>query len=782
MLTGSPGPIGVYRPIRLLGRGANSVVYLCLDPDGSEVALKWMQVATPELCQRFEREILTLERIDNVHVVGHRDHGEWEGRPFLVMDYIQGHDLRVYAPKLHQRPPAERYEQVRSMGRTLCEGLEHLHRMGLVHRDVKPSNIIRTNEGQIVLTDFGIVKDLDQSDRTEVGMMIGTVSYAAPEQLDGERVDTRADLFGLGATLYYLLTLQRPYADQERTEGRPPIPPSKHEPGIPADLEAVVLRLMAHRPEHRYSDARSAAYALEQGCGEGVPIAGRQDALRKVAQALRTAESGESICVRPSGPLGAGKGWLADMVRQGARSRGLAIYEVREEASKEQAWAALTEGEPCVVVDNLGAPLPEGVAVIEVPLVPLGLADVRRTVVGIAPKTRDPALVADRLRRLTGGIPGLIVPLISRYTVDSELQIPEVVESPGLVDAFFDGLEIDELDVLGAIALSWPPPDAALIEAVVQVPAGPILEMLSARGIIQESLGEWMLAASLFRSRILDSLPDPEGIQHRLSQHRNSHSQGFDGAPEAIESLIERGRQRGLSGSIHQALDDLKRARDLSKGLESGRLEAESLQRLGLVRMELGQSIQAAENLADATALFRAVGDDAQRRLCHVLRAQISLDLAFGSMPKVLAALDRLMSLEAGSNRRQVDVADGLMHSVWSRVCVHLKDANGRAFRVRAALERVTALDEEWQARLYLNLARAAMVLGETAEALDYLEHAEESAQAFPLLAWWVQAQKAKSDGSPSDLPTPIRAFLNEEEAQNLERLAAGNESRSKSI
>ena len=121
LLTGSLGPIGVYRPIRLLGRGANSVVYLCLDPDGSEVALKWMQVATPELCQRFEREILTLERIDNVHVVGHRDHGEWEGRPFLVMDYIQGHDLRVYAPKLHQRPPAERYEQVRSIGRALCE-------------------------------------------------------------------------------------------------------------------------------------------------------------------------------------------------------------------------------------------------------------------------------------------------------------------------------------------------------------------------------------------------------------------------------------------------------------------------------------------------------------------------------------------------------------------------------------------------------------------------------------------------------------------------------------
>ena len=81
LLTGSPGLIDVYRPIRLLGRGVVLVVYLCLDPDGCRVALKWMQVPTPELCQRFEREILTLERIDNVHIVGHRDHGEWNGRP-----------------------------------------------------------------------------------------------------------------------------------------------------------------------------------------------------------------------------------------------------------------------------------------------------------------------------------------------------------------------------------------------------------------------------------------------------------------------------------------------------------------------------------------------------------------------------------------------------------------------------------------------------------------------------------------------------------------------------
>ena len=136
--------------------------------------------------------------------------------------------------------------------------------------------------------------DLDQSDRTEIGMMIGTVAYAAPEQLEGERVDTRADLFGLGATLYYLLTLQRPYADQERTEtAHPFLRPSMNQVFQPTwkrwcyaswpivhniDIPTLV------QPPTPWSKVG----------GEGVPIAGRQDALRQVAQALRMAESGST--------------------------------------------------------------------------------------------------------------------------------------------------------------------------------------------------------------------------------------------------------------------------------------------------------------------------------------------------------------------------------------------------------------------------------------------------------------------------------------------------------
>ena len=114
-----------------------------------------------------------------------------------------------------------------------------------MHRDVKPSNVIVAADGRIVLTDFGVVKDLAEDDRTQAGLMIGTPAYAAPEQVEGELVDARADLFGLGATLYFVLTARLPFEGRDRGPSGRPSAPSDHDPGIPADLEAVILRLMA---------------------------------------------------------------------------------------------------------------------------------------------------------------------------------------------------------------------------------------------------------------------------------------------------------------------------------------------------------------------------------------------------------------------------------------------------------------------------------------------------------------------------------------------------------
>jgi serine/threonine protein kinase len=316
-MEGFPQQIGPYVPERLLGRGAMAAVYLCRNADGEAVAVKWLDDAHQALMDRFDRECRSLADLHHPGIVGFRAHGTHLGRPFLAMEYVEGTELRVYIDKLHRRPPAERYARCRAIGIALCEALEHLHAHGLVHRDIKPTNVLMADDGRILLSDLGIVqRDGDAEPRH--GTLVGTPAYAAPEQAFGGRVDPRADLFGLGGTLYHVLTQRRPFDGIERENELPPRP-SRFDPGIPTDLEAVILRLLAPDPAHRYMSAALVREALAAGRDEGVQVAGRQDAVAAAADALRRAEAGEKVWVRPIGPRGGGRGWLARMVARSAR-------------------------------------------------------------------------------------------------------------------------------------------------------------------------------------------------------------------------------------------------------------------------------------------------------------------------------------------------------------------------------------------------------------------------------------------------------------------------------
>jgi hypothetical protein len=728
-----PTRIGLYLPERLIGRGAMAAVYLCRAPDGSAVAVKWMDQPHPALLRRFEREIAALGKVDHPGVVSVLDHGEEDGRPFLVMTYEEGVDLRVYAPKLHQRAPAERYARVRAIGAALAQVLDHLHQHQLVHRDVKPSNVLLTEDGRVVLTDFGVVKDLGDPERTAAGTVVGTIAFAAPEQVEGEAVEPRTDLFGLGATLYYLLTQRRPFEGLSRSTLPPP---SRFDPGIPPDLEAVVLRLMAPHPHHRYPDARTAGAALAAGRPEGVTIAGRQAALDAVAHALSRAREGVPVVVRPRGPLGAGKGWLSDMVRQNARRSGIPVYVLRDGEPPDEALDELRSGRGSVVVSPIDLELPEGVEQVDIPLQSLGLADVRRTVVGAAPRTREPARVAELLHRLTGGIPGLLVPLIGRYTVDEALDLPDPVEAPSVLDDYTGGLDLDDTEVLGVLSLTDEPASAALIERVTMAPAEASLTTLEARGIARQIDGRWCITAELFRAAGRGGTVDPIGMAERIERARAEL-----GESSSLERL--RAELAGIDtltreDELQLALSGARAAVQSSAALGLAASQCAALNALGLVLLEADRPTEATAVLADATALARAADRTDEHRLSHVLRAAATLDERPRDRAAAAAAIDRLLPLLGGAASRPSNATDARLFATWARAAAILGDRGGWMKGEQEAATRLPGLSDQERPPVLFELGRAAFLRGDRAAAERWLQ--EIDAGASPLHARKAQA------------------------------------------
>ncbi len=760
----TPARIGDFLPERLLGRGSMASVYLCRARDGGAVALKWLNTEHPPLVRRFEREIAALERLNHPGIVGARGSGTHQGRPYLVMEYVDGVDLRIYAPKLWKRPPAERYVRARMIGQAVAEALDHLHCHGLVHRDIKPSNVLIGEDGRVVLTDLGVVKDLAEDDQTAVGLMIGTVAYAAPEQLVGERIDPRVDLYGLGATLYYLLTLRRPFDGRERGADARPLPPSHFDPGLPPDLEAVVLRLMEPEPTHRYSEARAVAAALAAGRADGVVVAGRQRAVEAVAEAIDRVAGGERVLLQPSGPLGMGKGWLSGVARQGARRRGLTVVEVHGPADLPVALAALVDDGPALVVATVPWPDAPVDVVLPVELEPLGVADLRRTVVGAAPLTADSARVAAELHQLTGGIPALVVSLLSRHTEGGALTLPDEPALPTIVEDYLDGLDLDERDALEVLAMAREPVEPALLEALVPVPAADALGALQRRGLVREVGGRWVLTAELFRAAVAAEVADPEGLRERIAaaSARLSSSEA-DPAADVDAAL-----SAAVAGQLAVALADLRAAAGFGQAVADRALESRARCALGLLLDDMGMYARARRHLADATALARAEGLDTTRRLSHVLRAAVDLEERPGSRGAAAAAIDRLMPVLTGASNRVGDLADVLGFAAWARAAATLGD-RGTAERTRGEAEaRLDDLPLVDRLRAALALARACAAGGDDDGARRLIGRVRSCGARYALLGWHAELLAAGLDGRVPPDPGALADGLQPDEVAAL--------------
>ncbi len=765
-----PELLGPWVPERLLGRGSIASVFLCRGVGGDHAAVKWLHDDHPALVRRFEREARCLARLSHPGVVRWLDQGVWQGRPYLAMEHLDGGDLRRMAPKLHERPPVERYTRCRQIGVALCDALEHLHAHGLVHRDVKPGNVLLGEGGRVVLTDLGVVRELGVEEPEGAGVLIGTPAYAAPEQADGASVDPRADLFGLGATLYYLLTLRRPFSGLDGPE-RARVPcPGRVDPGVPEDLEAVVMRLMAADPDDRFADAAAARAALDGGQDAGVVIAGRQEAVAAAAAALEQAAAGRAVVLRPVGPMGAGKSWLAALVRRSARREGIEVLEVEEDGvGAAEAERALRRGGAVIVVS--AAPLPDlsGVSLIEVPLPPLGMADVRRTVVGLAPRTREPAKVAAALHRATGGIPGLLVPVLARHTHAGAIELPDPLPPPVEVDAFLAGLSGLDRTLLSVMSLQGRPTAGAVLDVVAGEPAAAALAALEARGLVRQVEGRWDLAADFFAAAALRFVPEPEVLRRRIAEARAARLDDPTVPGGGIAALLQDARRAWVGGRLAAALAGARRAAEVAGAVGDRGLEAWALCLLGELLLDLGQPRAARAALADATAMARAVEDDAVRRRSHALRAAAELDERPGARSAAAAATDRLLPLLKGAATRPADPVDALVGAVWARAAAALGD-RGAWSRARQLVEdRLPLLDAAQLPSLRIALAEAALRL-EVPEAEALLGAAELAASGVPLMAWRAACLRARQRRAP---PPPPGTFAEGLDAEQLQALLA---------
>ncbi len=273
-----------YRVMRRLGRGGMGILYLAVEPGlDRRVALKLIapEAAADEVfSRRFAEESRIAASIEHPNVVPIYAAGEEDGVPYIAMRYVAGSDLGRRIEQEGRLAPERAVALIAQVG----NGLDAIHAAGLVHRDVKPANVLVSGEGgeeHAYITDFGVARNVaTQSGLTQTGRFVGTLDYVAPEQISGGAIDARVDVYALGCLLFKLLTGQVPFPREGEAArlyahlNDPPPAPSLYAPGTPVALDAVVARAMAKDPADRYpsaGDLGRAALAAVRGEPISVP-------------------------------------------------------------------------------------------------------------------------------------------------------------------------------------------------------------------------------------------------------------------------------------------------------------------------------------------------------------------------------------------------------------------------------------------------------------------------------------------------------------------------------
>jgi hypothetical protein len=296
-----------YELIDRIGEGGAAIVYRARDTRLDRVVgLKMLREnfgGDPEFQRRFQREARAAASLNHPNIVDVYDYGETGRTYFIAMEYVEGGSLKDEIRAAGRLPAA----RARDVAQQVLSALEAAHARGLVHRDVKPQNVLIDRAGVAKLTDFGIAHGPDAVETTQVGMTVGTAAYIAPEQATGGVVGPATDVYGVGILLYEMLTGKPPFEGGTpfevayRQVNEPVPPPSQVARGVPPDLEAIVMRALQKDPLARYGSAQEMADALAGGFAVDVDSTQRMQTVRmpRVAAARPVAAAAPVVVAEP---------------------------------------------------------------------------------------------------------------------------------------------------------------------------------------------------------------------------------------------------------------------------------------------------------------------------------------------------------------------------------------------------------------------------------------------------------------------------------------------------
>jgi predicted Ser/Thr protein kinase len=262
--------IGNCRIVEEIASGGMAVVYRAVqEPLGRTVAIKALKTsaaAEENVVTRFEREAKSLANLQHENIIHVYDFHEERGAMFIVMEYVQGIDLYDLLEKCGRVP----YDVAAILAMQVARAMDYVHYRGIVHRDIKPANIMIARTGGVKVMDFGIARDTSFGDLTEAGTGIGTPAYMSPEQVLGDKLDARSDIFSLGVVLYQMVTGKKPFVEDEKKSAMHKIRLEKHEsvravnPEVPRELANIIDRCLEKQPRDRWRSAQHMVMALER--------------------------------------------------------------------------------------------------------------------------------------------------------------------------------------------------------------------------------------------------------------------------------------------------------------------------------------------------------------------------------------------------------------------------------------------------------------------------------------------------------------------------------------